>query len=219
MSEPIDRGQAGRSARREYDRRKAHREERLRSQYGAIGGVAARISSEPQHTISLLQGEAGEVKAAAGLVRRLKDKGVILLHDRAIPGSRANIDHIAVGPGGITVIDAKAVTGRTRVETRGGLLSKKTQRLIVGGRDKTKLIEGVERQVDLVREVFGDYDIRGALCWMKFDGLPLIGTVEMRGIRVDGPKPIAKIAARPGGLSAADVNDLALRLANHFPPA
>jgi hypothetical protein len=166
-----------------------------------------------------LQGEAGEVKAAAALERRLKDTGVILLHDRAIPGSRANIDHIAVGPGGITIIDAKAIAGRTRVETRGGLLSKRTHHLIVGGRDKTKLLEGVERQVELVRAAFGDYDIRGALCWMKFDGLPLIGTVEMRGIRVDGPKPVAKIAARPGGLHAAGVHDLAARVARHSPPA
>ena len=54
---------------------------------------------------------------------------------------------------------------------------------------------------------------------MKFDGLPLIGTVEMRRIRVDGPRSIAKIAARSGELSPAEVNDLAARVAKRFPPA
>lgn len=219
MSEQIDRGQAGSSARREHDRRKARREQQLRRRYGAIGGVAARITSEPQHTTSWLQGQAGEVKAAARLERHLEDTGVILLHDRAIPRSRANIDHIAVGPGGITVIDAKAVTGRIRVEARGGLVSKRTQHLIVGGRDKTKLIDGVERQIDHVRTAFGDYEIRGALCWVKAHGLPLLGTVEIRGIRVAGPRAIANIASRRGRLGTADVNDLAMRVAERFPPA
>jgi len=219
MSEQIDRGQAGRSARREYERRKGRREAHLRSRYGAIGGVAARMTSEPQHTTSWLQGHAGEVKAAAKLERLLRHTGVILLHDRGIPHSPANIDHIAIGPGGITVIDTKAIAGRTRVERRGGFLSKRSQHLIVGGRDKSKLIEGVERQVDVMRAVFGDYDIRAALCWLKADGLPLIGTLEMRGIRVAAPRPVAKIAARPGGLCAADVNNLASRVAKHFPPA
>jgi len=32
---------------------------------------------------------------------------VVVLHDRAIPGSRANIDHIGIGPTGVWVIDTK----------------------------------------------------------------------------------------------------------------
>ncbi len=30
-----------------------------------------------------------------------------VLHDRGVPGSKANIDHVAIGPAGVFVIDAK----------------------------------------------------------------------------------------------------------------
>jgi hypothetical protein len=219
MDDRIDRGEPGRSARREYERRRARREAHLRSRYGALGGMASAVASQPQHTMSWLQGEAGEVHAAAHLERRLAGTGVILLHDRAIPRSRANLDHVAVGPGGITVIDAKAIAGKVRVESRGGPFAKRTRHLVVGRRDRTKLIDGVERQLEVVRAVFGDCDVRGALCWVKVDGLPASGALEMRGVRIDGPKALAKLAARPGALSAAEVQDLAARVARRFPAA
>jgi hypothetical protein len=48
----------------------------------------------------------------------LDSRGVELLHDRRICGSRANIDHLAIGPGGVTVIDAKNYRGKVRTERR-----------------------------------------------------------------------------------------------------
>jgi hypothetical protein len=38
-----------------------------------------------------------------------------VLHDCLIPGSRANIDHIAVGPTGIFTIETKNYAGTVRV--------------------------------------------------------------------------------------------------------
>ena len=43
---------------------------------------------------------------------------VELLHDRRIPGRRSNIDHLAVSPSGIWVIDSKRYAGRARVRRR-----------------------------------------------------------------------------------------------------
>jgi hypothetical protein len=45
----------------------------------------------------------------------------VLLHDLAIPGSTASIDHLAIGPGGVAVIDSKQYRGRLRLDP-GGLL-------------------------------------------------------------------------------------------------
>ena len=40
----------------------------------------------------------GEVKLARKLEKWTAEHGVVLLHDRRMPTSRGNIDHIAIGP-------------------------------------------------------------------------------------------------------------------------
>lgn len=39
-------------------------------------------------------------------------EGVIALHDRRVPGTKGNIDHLAVGPGGVYIVDAKRYEGK-----------------------------------------------------------------------------------------------------------
>ena len=57
----------------------------------------------------------------AAILAKLDPAQVLLLHDRRLPGSRANIDHIAVTSAGIWVIDSKRYTGRPRLKATGGL--------------------------------------------------------------------------------------------------
>ena len=64
-----------------------------------------------------------------------------------MPRSRANIDHIAIAPSGVFVIDAKRYTGK--IEVRKPLIG--DPKLVIRGRDKTKLVEGLKRQVEAVR--------------------------------------------------------------------
>jgi hypothetical protein len=52
-----------------------------------------------------------------------------------------------------------------------------------------------------MRVGLGDLDVRGALCFPDPVGLPL-RQLSVRGIVIDGPKPIAKLARRAGPLSA-----------------
>ena len=121
------------------------------------------------------------------------------------------------------MIDSKTHSGEVRVERIGGLFTDRHSILKIGGRDQTKLIDGVERQVKIVaaaltRAGFGDLDTRGALCFPDPDGLPL-RQLSVRGIVIDGPKPIAKLARRAGPLSADQVDQLARRLAAVFAAA
>ena len=67
-----------------------------------------------------------------------------VLHDRRIPGSRANIDHLVISPAGVFVIDAKNYKGRVERRVRGAWLSGEDC-LYVGGRDKTKLVGGMRK--------------------------------------------------------------------------
>jgi hypothetical protein len=45
----------------------------------------------------------------------------VVLHDLAVPGSAANLDHLAIGPGGVFVIDSKQYRGRLRLDAVGKL--------------------------------------------------------------------------------------------------
>jgi hypothetical protein len=192
---PIDPGQPGASALRECQRRHAAREQRARDKLGGVGAFLGRVTDEPSSTRAWQQGANGEVRVGARLEKLLDGTGVRLLHDRRVPGQgQANIDHIAVGPADITVIDAKTHRGRIRRDRDGGVLSERRTILRINGRDQTKLISGVENQIAHVHAALADLDVaqeidvRGALCFPNVDGLPLFGQIEIRRIIVDGPR-------------------------------
>ncbi|GAP61250.1 hypothetical protein AHiyo1_49320 [Arthrobacter sp. Hiyo1] len=161
-------GVAGSSARREYERRKTKDEERLREKWGRFGGLAVALSDERQSTKAWDQGAIGEERLGARLDSLAPD-GLAVLHDRLIPGSKANIDHIAITPGGIWVIDAKRYKGGPQLKIEGGILRPRVERLLVGRRDCTKLVDGVLKQVDLVRDLVGDVPVTGVLCFVEAD--------------------------------------------------
>ena len=91
-------GVAGASARREYERRRVKDEERIRQKWGRLGGIAVALSDERQTTTAWREGAIGEERLAARLDGAVSPH-LAVLHDRRIPKSRANIDHIAVTPG------------------------------------------------------------------------------------------------------------------------
>jgi hypothetical protein len=221
--EEIDSGQAGASAQAEFDRRRRARIERGRERFGVLGAAVAWWK-EPQHERAWAAGAAGERRVGERLTKRLADTGVLLLHDRSVPKSRANIDHLAVGPGGVTVIDAKNLSGKVRAASAGGIIRPRTEHLMVSGRDRTKLIEGLERQMDVVRSLlegtqWQEIDVQGCLCLATEAGLPLLGTVRVRGVPVLASGGSAKLAAREGELAPDAVQRLHRRLALALPPA
>ena len=64
-----------------------------------------------------LRGAAGEVATALVLGALPAPKWAVL-HDRRVPGSRANLDHLVIGPSGVWVIDTKATRARVRAGWR-----------------------------------------------------------------------------------------------------
>src|SRR5215217_6827198 len=66
------------------------------------------------------RGAAGE-RRTARLLAPLERQGWAVLHDLAIPGSAANLDHLVIGPGGVVMIDTKQYRGRLQLD-RDGLL-------------------------------------------------------------------------------------------------
>jgi hypothetical protein len=64
------------------------------------------------------RGATGE-RRTARLLAPLERHGWVVLHDLAIPGSTANIDHLVIGPGGVVAIDSKQYRGQLRVDRDG----------------------------------------------------------------------------------------------------
>ncbi len=218
-----DASAAGGGAAAEHARRRAARDERLTGRFGRLGAVIAAVSDDPATTSAWKRGADGERAVARILQDRLETEGVVLFHDRAIPGRRTNIDHLAVGPAGVTVIDTKNLTGRVRVRRRGGLFGPRTEHLVVAGRDRTNLVEAVARQGAVVEEAligteFHAASVRGVICLADVDGLPLLGNLSVDGIRIVGPRGAARIAAHEGPLDALAVRRLAAIVNAAFPP-
>jgi hypothetical protein len=90
---------------------------------GGLAAVAAgwglRFRPSP-NAVAWRRGAAGE-RRTARLLGPLERQGWAVLHDLAIPGSRANIDHLAIGPGGVFVIDSKQYRGRLQLDPSGRL--------------------------------------------------------------------------------------------------
>ncbi|MEN2745438.1 nuclease-related domain-containing protein [Sinomonas halotolerans] len=210
-------GAAGASARREYERRRVKDEERLREKWGRLGGLAVALSDERQSTAAWERGAVGEERLGSRL-DSLAGDGVALLHDRRIPGSKANIDHIAVTPAGIWVIDAKRYKGRPQLQIEGGIFRPRVEKLVVGCRDSTKLVDGVLKQVDAVREAVEDVPVMGVLCFVEADWPLIGGSFSTRGVHVLWPKRLVRLLAQQ---DEGDVDVPAIReaIAGRFRPA
>jgi hypothetical protein len=138
----LDRGRAGASAAREYERRRLRRQTRTRQAHPHIGELLLALRPAPRHETSFRHGAEGEAAVADALAERVAGPAIVL-HDRRMPRGAGNIDHLAVAPAGVFVIDAKHSTGKVRVSTP--LLGK--ARLLIAGRDRTHLVDGLERQL------------------------------------------------------------------------
>jgi hypothetical protein len=84
---------------------------------GAIWRLRFRTS---QPTRAWRDGARGE-RATAHRLRRLERHGYTVLHDLRVPGSHANIDHLAIGPAGVFVIDSKYYRGALQLGGDGML--------------------------------------------------------------------------------------------------
>jgi Nuclease-related domain len=106
------------------------------------------------------RGAAGERRTARRLVP-LERHGWAVLHDLAIPGSPANIDHLVIGPGGVVVIDTKQYRGRLRLDQYGmvwhgrHLLVSALRKVLLAADQADQVLGIAELQVGAVVAVHG----------------------------------------------------------------
>ncbi len=150
----------------------------------------------------------------------------VLLHDRRVPGTRGNIDHLAVAPSGVWVIDTKHYTGKVEHRDVGGWF-RTDMRLYVGGRDRTNLVEGMGWQIGAVRRTLATMPppadlvvpLHPALCFVDSEWPLFAKPFAHDGVRISGPRSLADAVAAAGPLSLEDVTRVATHLAHELPPA
>lgn len=222
LERPSSDARAGASAQREFERRVAAREGRIRTRFGQrLGGLVLALTDEPQATRAWAQGARGErevARALAGLA------GVRLLNDLHVRGQRRNIDHVAVTPAGVFVIDAKDYRGQIRIQDVGGLF-RTDNRLFVGRRDCSHLADGMAWQVDAVRRVLDSCGVAPippvtpVLCFVKGDWPLFRAPSEFRGVRLEGTHSIKELLTREQLFSQEVVDALSRALASSLLPA
>lgn len=213
-------GTAGGSATREFDRRHDARQQRVQANHPKIGKFLLAVFDDPQSTTAWSTGAVGEQQLGS-MLAGIAGPTVRVLHDRRIPRTTANIDHLVVCSSGVFVVDAKRYrNARPELRVEGGLIRPRHELLIVGGRDRTKLVEGMHKQLGLVQAAVADHPdvpVRGVLCFVDADWPLIGGSFTVQGISVLWPKKLKATLAEAGPLEAARVADLQWQLHEAFP--
>lgn len=211
-SEPLSDGLAGKSAQEEYQKRVRAREMRIVKKLGPrLGKILSLIISDNKSTRAWDKGSKGEIVVGELLNELSQELSFFALHDRKIPGSKANIDHIFITDRGIFVIDSKNYQGLVKLKDSGGLFTSK-EVLTVGGRDQTKLVEGVKNQVALVENALEKnrlgIPVFGMLAFVDAEFPILFKPTEVDGVLINGKGIKPSILTKPivSGINLRDAN-------------
>lgn len=214
----VDTGVAGQSAYEEFERRHKAREARIDAKFGRLAGVVKFLTDDPQSITAWKKGSVGERKLAASLEQSLGDR-VILLHDRRVPKTKGNIDHLVVAASGVWVVDAKNYAGLVQQRDVGGWF-KVDNRLYVGRRDCTKLVDGLSWQVNAVTKALDgrDVPVSSAVCFTDAEWKLFSKPFTLRGVFVSGPNALARRISETSLLSTEQIQEIAVHLSKALPP-
>ncbi|WP_067434887.1 NERD domain-containing protein [Nocardioides jensenii] len=172
-------------ARRQYEKAARHRREAENYERGADGESATADVLEP-----------------------LLAAGWVVIHDVAWPGRpRANIDHVALGPGGVFAIDSKNWSGTVVV---------RDDALKQNGRSRESAVTGAADAALAVSEALGGVPVTGALCFVREESVEgWAGDVMV----CSTANLVDMLASRPPTLHPDAVTRFARQAAVTLPPA
>jgi len=170
----------------------------------AAAGMGWRLRFRPSADIlAWRRGAAGE-RRTARLLAALERRGWAVLHDLAIPGTQANIDHLVIGPGGVIVVDSKRYRGRLRLDRHGmvwhgrHLLVSALRRVLWAADQADEVLAIADIQVAAVVAVHG-----AAVPWgrLQADGVTILPARRVPGLlqalpSILGPERVAWLADR-----------------------
>jgi hypothetical protein len=135
----------------------------------------------------------------------------VVLHDLAVPGSRANLDHLVIGPGGVFVVDSKQYRGRLQLDPSG--------RLWHGRYPLTATLRAVSFEADRAAQVLADPQVVVPIVAVHGAQVPW-GKVVTQGVPVVAARHLpSMLRALPAELGPERVATLADQARIHFHPA
>lgn len=194
-------GQAGKSARTQFETKAIKRREERVEQLGKhLGAVANLMYGDGTKAEKWKKGAIGEEYIGKILDELAEKEDFFVLHDRAIPKSSANIDHILITNRGVFVIDAKNYKGLVRIEQTGGILTPLIETLYVGNRKQEKLVEGVKKQVKIVEAILDkadiDFPVFGALAFYEAEWPVFFKPKEIDGVLINSKGIVASVMSK-----------------------
>jgi len=209
----------------EADRRRLDLDRQWRAMVRAAHPVRGRLASAlvPRAAASPASpdteawgiGADGERLVAEALARC---PGIGTLHDRAVPGSRSNIDHLVVGRSGVFVIDTKAYRVDIGLSGRWG-----EEMLRCSGRDRSDLLRAAEAQARTVRAVLADAGWYGGdpvvpvLCFVGSSWL-VRPPVTVGEVVICSPETLVGLVRARGSIPRDEVAALTTLLDEALPP-
>jgi hypothetical protein len=175
--------------------------------------VALDLLEQPRAAANCEAGAKGE-RLTAELLAPLTAEGWHVLHDRAIPGSNANLDHILIPPHGqyVIVLDSKLWSRH-----KGTLNITRAGRLVHGVADRHKAITTVQWEADRA----GDLLVVPAYPVIVMHSAPVAGgEVTVGGVVVADPvrlMSLLRVHAATGRPHREGAARLAARVARILP--
>jgi Nuclease-related domain len=193
----------------------------LKDRRPVLGRLKLALEGPSTAGQSYLKGAVGEEKLGE-MLDELTGKGIFVLHDRRRLRGTGNIDHLVVAPSGVWVIDAKRYTGLVERKDRGGWLSSDV-RLTVGGRDRTRLVDGLHKQIADVQEIVAHrLDttlVQGALCFIDGEFRLFAKPFEIDGVLITWRNALRDRLLLAGPLDAGGRNQVFNALRERLQPA
>lgn len=176
-----------------------------------VGGSAALREAQNQRDQNWLRGATGEYRMDR-LLHELLNDSVVVLTDRRVPGTQANIDHIVIAPSGVWIIDSKNWSGTIRYKSASSMSA--NMRLFVDGEDRTSKVEAIYGLVIPIAQVIADKSVTIHPAVAFIDGEWSLAAIprllrnrpyQHGGVWITPPRMLIKKINQPGPLDAQTV--------------
>lgn len=129
------------------------------------------------------------------MLDKLDGGTTVVLHDRTLPGSAGDLEHLVINGSGVFPIATKRYAGRLEVRALG-------TELWIGGRNRSRLLVQVRRGADVIRDLLADdgFDsvpVTPVICFVDTE-LPPFTTMRIGGVVVGTARNVRRHLGRSG---------------------
>ena len=194
-------GTPGVAARTKFKNKNKKRQEVITQKYGKfLGSVINFLQEDSDEKSNWEKGFEGEEQIGEILNELSQLDEFFVLHDRKIPNSRANIDHIVISNRGVFIIDTKNYSGSISVYEKSNT-QKSKEILYIGRVNQNRLIEGVKNQKLRVEKVLHESNFKipvfGMLAFYEGNWSGESIPQEINGVLINSHGLISTIMGKP----------------------